>query len=143
MTEATHAPGIPITWKLREAGAGDRALLAEWILADPWHRESCTAEAWLAARRGVQNLLAEDAEGALMFLRCSNAMRIDMQFAPDGESARRRAARALITGVPYLANLARGQQFREMIFESQSEKLASFLQRMGFRASTHEHILSL
>ena len=30
MTEATHAPGIPITWKLREAGAGDRALLAEF-----------------------------------------------------------------------------------------------------------------
>lgn len=128
-------------WQLQPARAEDHAeLLRAWIAADPDHAGRTTAAAWLAEKKGVQNLLVVDREGALLFLRCSNAMRLDMQFAPD---ARMRTARALQTGLPWLADTFRGQGYRELIYESRSPRLVRFLERIGFAEVSTEHVLQL
>ncbi|HEV1286545.1 MAG TPA: hypothetical protein VNU44_14585 [Bryobacteraceae bacterium] len=128
-------------WKLRTAHASDDAeLLARWIAADPDHAGRVSATEWLAKRKGVQNLLAIDGDGPLLFLHCSNAMRLDIQFAPDSEL---RTARALLSGLPFLVKTFGAQGYRELIYESRSPRLVKFLERIGFRETSTEHVLAL
>ena len=131
-------------WHLAPARKEDHeALLSEWIAADPYHTGQ-TADDWLRAKPGVENLLVIDKEGPLIFLRCSNAMRIDMQFAPNSSrEIRRRIGMALASGLPWLAAQARSRNYREMIFESRSPGLVKYLQGMGFRASGTEYLFNL
>ena len=148
---ASAVAGGKIGWEFRAATLADAELLDSWIAADPRHAGRITAEQWLRPAdaegkplRGFENLAAVDAAGTLLFLRCKNAMRIDIQFAPGvEEKAAGRTARALFTGVPTMAALARERGYREMIFESQSERLIAFLTRMGFKASANEYILHI
>lgn len=128
-------------WKLQPARAEDHTpLLEEWIAADPDHAGRVDAAAWLASANGVQNLLCVDRAGPLLFLRCSNALRLDIQFSPGSE---RRTARTLRTGLPWLAGEFRKQGYRELIYESRSPRLVRFLERIGFRESSTEHVLAL
>jgi hypothetical protein len=135
-------------WHLAPARKDDHeALLSEWIAADPYHTGQ-TADAWLRARPGVENLLLIDKKGPLFFLRCSNVMRTDIQFAPNEMSEgsreiRRRIGDALASGLPWLAAQARSRNFREMMFESKSPRLVRYLEGLGFKASATEYILSL
>ena len=114
-------------------------LLEEWIAADPDHRGQ-TVAAWLEPQGGVQQLVAVDRSGPLMFIRCSNAMRLDIQFSPE---TRMRTALALKDGLPFLARMFRAQGYRELIYESGSPRLVDFLQRLGFRESSTEHVMLL
>lgn len=128
-------------WQLQPARDEEhRALLAAWIAAEPDHAGRTTAEAWLAKAKGVQNLLCVDRQGPLLFLRCSNVMRFDLQIAPNSEL---RAARAVMTGIPWLANEFRDQGYRELIGETRGQNLIRLLHRIGFRESSTEHVLSL
>ena len=145
------AHGTALGWEFRAATLEDAPLLDSWIAADPWHAGRITAEQWLAPKgqngellKGFENLAAVDAAGTLLFLRCKNAMRIDIQFAPGvEEKAAGRTARALFTGVPTMAALARERGYRELIFESRSERLIAFLKRMGFVGSPDEFVLHI
>ena len=144
---ASTVIGGKVGWEFRAATLEDAPLLDSWIAADPWHAGRITAEQWLAPKgqngellKGFENLRAVDAAGTLLFLRCKNAMRIDIQFAPGVE---RRTAHALATGVPEMRKLARGRGYRELIFESRSERLIRFMRRMGFEASPNEFILHI
>lgn len=127
-------------WRLAPAGMEYLELLGEWIDADPDHAGRVSAVDWLAPEKGVQNLLGMDREGALLFLRCSNAMRLDIQFAPKSEF---RTARALLCGLPSLADTLRKQGYREIIFESRSFPLIKALERIGFRKTSTEHVMQL
>lgn len=129
-------------WYIRKASAtDDRALLEEWIARDTDHAGRTTAEAWLAETPGVQNLLVSDRWSPVLFVRLSNAMRIDMEFAP--AVSRSRLAYTLATGVPWLAGKLRDQAYRELIYESRAPRLVSFFEGMGFCESPTEHVLPL
>lgn len=128
-------------WRLAPANFAEHgSLLGTWIAADPDHAGRTQAAIWLEPRAGVQNLIAVDQEGPLLFLRCSNAMRLDIQFAPESQL---RTARALLSGLPWLAEEFRKQGYRELIFESRAARLVNFLERMGFRETSSEHVLAL
>lgn len=128
-------------WKLQPARAEDhRPLLAGWIAADADHAGKVNAAKWLERVPGVENIIVIDRHAPLFFLRCSNAMRLDIQFAPNAD---RRIAMALQTGLPWLANEARARTYRELIYESRSPRLIRFLERIGFRETTTEHVLAL
>lgn len=116
------------------------ALLDEWIAAEPDHAGRTTASAWLAPGKGIQNLLLADRTGPLLFLRCSNVMRFDLQIAPHAEL---RAARALAIGMPWMRAMLRDQGYRELIGETRGPRLVHFLERIGFRESSTEHVLAL
>ncbi len=140
LTELRQKSGWQLTRATLEA---NREMLARWIDADVYHAGQ-NAEDWLRERPGVENMLVLDRKGPLFFLRCSNVMRTDIQFAP-GESRelRVRIGMALKSGLPWLANESRKRGFREMIFESSSPKLVQFLETMGFRSSETEYVLTL
>lgn len=127
-------------WYLRPLIAPDAALLREWIAGEPDHAGRCTAEAWMAEQKGVQNMLAVDKEGPLLFLRCSNVLRFDLQIGPDREL---RAAMALKTGLPEFAANVRRQGYRELIGETSGPHLIRLLRRLGFHESKNEYVLAL
>jgi hypothetical protein len=128
-------------WALQPARLEeDSELLREWIAADPDHAGRTTAAGWLHPAAGVENLLLVDREGPLLFLRCANAMRLDIQFSPGN---RMRMAGALLSGLPWLAEQARDRGYAQMIYESRSPRLVKFLERIGFREVRTEHVLQL
>lgn len=140
-------------WAPRQLLAYDPPRLAAWIEADPDHRGRVTTGWWLQddpdslERKknneflpAVENYLVADRRGPLLFLRLSNAMRVDIQFAPDEEV---RTAMALAGGVPWLALEARKRRYAQLIFESRAPKLVKFLGRMGFHPSAAEQIMNL
>jgi hypothetical protein len=128
-------------WQVRSANfIDDGRLLEAWIAAEPDHAGRTTAEAWLAPHAGVQNLLAADPEGPIVFARLSNAMRVDLQIAPHVEE---RAAAALRTGLPWLAGMLRLQGYREIIGQTGGRALAAFLLRMHFKRSEGEYVFPL
>ncbi len=140
-------------WRLRPLIPNDASMLREWIAADPNHAGRFDAEWWLqkdslTVRRAaagepvpiVENYLAVDKEGPLLFLRCSNAMRLEVQFSPLAEF---RIATTLGAGMPWLANEARKRRYAQIIYESRSARMVRFLERIGFRETSTEHVLCL
>lgn len=121
--------------KLREE---DRALLAEWMQADPFHRGYSPQ---LFFEDGMESMIFEDEQGPILFVALSKAVRAFVQFAP-GE--RERSREALPKAFAFVASEARKGKFHEIIFESKSLPVIRFCKkRLGFRESPNEFVADI
>ena len=115
---------------LRSVTEDDYEMLQTWIDADPEHRGISTVE-FFAKGRDCWVLM--DAEGPVFFLKLSQVIRMDVQFAP-GEHARRRTRNGLHQGFPPLGALLAEKGFVEAVFDSKNERLMRSLEkRLAFR----------
>jgi hypothetical protein len=111
----------------------DLPKLAEWIAADPWHKNQPTTF-WLGSGTIVAARL-EDAHGIVLFLRADDEhddgrVRLHVQFAPESVVSKRRVAVALLRAVPVFADTVK----RPLVTESISPSLIKFLERVGFKS---------
>ena len=132
-------------YTLRATTEADRALADEWIAADPFHRDTTTADFFLGTEPGSEAFVLEDAEGKVFFIRLTRAMRIDIQFSPPVSiEARERTRDALTVGVEWLADALAKTGCRELIFESQNPALIRASEkRLGFRRSPGELVRAI
>lgn len=124
-------------YTLRMATPADRELCAEWIARDDWHKEKMDAEFFLKEEPGVGCYVLEDHEGAILFFRTENTVRLHMQF--DGRfdsAARERNREALLTGMDWLAMQLAAKSIVEMTFDSDNPLLRlSACKRLGFHTA--------
>jgi hypothetical protein len=124
--------------KLRKLTESDRPLLVEWMAADPFHRGYSSQ---IFFEDGTEGMLFEDADGPILFVALSRAIRAFVQFAPD-QKARTRVA--LPEAFAFVAKQGQQGLFKEVIFESESLPLIRFCKkRLGFRESPHELVANL
>jgi hypothetical protein len=107
----------------------DRELLTEWILAEPSHKS--TAEFYYEPK--TKSVLYSDEEGPVCVVRYSSALRLDMDFAPG--ISKERIKEAMKSQLPEIAEQAKAQGFKELIFDSLSQPLIRFCEKLGFSAS--------
>ncbi len=119
--------GFMIT--LRTVEEKDKALLAEWIAAEPDHTFS-TPEFYYTP--GTKSVVYEDEQGPVCVVRYSPVLRLDMEFAPGIDKSR--IKEAMKSQLPEIAEQARSQGFKELLFDSVAKPLIKFCQYMGFSA---------
>jgi hypothetical protein len=86
--------------------------------------------------------VVEDAQGPIVFVRFTKALRICTVWA-DGDDVHRNA-RAIIFGLKNAVDTARANGFTEVIVTTQHEKLATFLTDvMGMTKSGDEYVLAI
>ncbi len=125
---------------LRPVTEDDHAMLAAWIEADPEHRGVSTVE-FFAKGRDCWVLM--DAEGPVFFLKLTQAIRMDVQFAP-GAGMRKRTRDGLHQGFPPLGALLAAKGFREALFDSRNEQLRRSLEkRLSFKRMPGEMVCGL
>lgn len=125
-------------WKFVSA-AEHGPLLQEWIDGNPDHAGQ-RAEDWLRTDRGREIHLAVDHTGPVVFLRMSQALRFDMEFAPRAE---RRIAAVMPTGLAYVAGMARERGIHHLLTETRGEPLGKLLQRLGWQPLPAEYVYAL
>jgi len=105
----------------------DKKLLAEWIAAEPAHVNSMPEFYYEA---GSKSVMYEDSEGPVCVVRYTPILRLDMDFAPGIDKTR--IKEAMKTELPEIAEQAKMQNFKELVFDSIAEPLIRFCQRLGF-----------
>ena len=136
MNDGTATPTFQVgPYLLRAATERDRALLEQWIAADPWHREHVTADFFLLRVPGEDAWALEDHTGRVVFyFKTQTSCRVHIQFAPGQTAAdRTRNREALETGTAWLVAALAANHFREVVFDSRNPPLiASAKRRLGF-----------
>lgn len=107
----------------------DKPWLAEWIAAEPDHRDN-SAEFYFQPK--TKSIVYEDEQGPVFVVRYSTAVRVDTEFNPTAEKERIRAM--LTSVVPEVAKTAKAQGFSELVFTSVSKRLIAFCRLLGFKA---------
>lgn len=119
---------------LRKLQESDRALLAQWMAADDYHKGFSTD---LFFEPGTETLVFVDEHGPILFVNLAKAIRAFVQFAPEAEA---RTRVALPEAFNFVAVRGKKSGFREIIFESLSRPLIVFCKRyLGFRKSPNEY----
>lgn len=131
--------------KFRKTTEADHNKLAEWIAADPDHREKGDPSFWLPQNPEdkIQTFAVQDEEGDIFFVRGENCLRLHIQFAPASE--KRRLAKAISEFSDRIAQSARHLKYTEIIFESVFKPLVRFLtnSKRGFQPSPNEFVKDL
>lgn len=121
--------------KIRPITEEDKILLAESISKDEYHKDNTDAD-FFYEYGSICNVY-EDKTGPVMFVRGTQALRLDIQFI-NNENKRRNVA-MMMQGFPTLAKQAKEAGFTEIIFNSTSELLRSFcIKYFGFEVSGDE-----
>jgi len=124
--------------KFRPTNEQDRALIAEWIEADPDHKGRCNADFWLSHDKAEQ-FAVEDEQGTVFFVRSEDLLRLHIQFSPD----RKRTAKAIDEFTPMIAEQAGRERYKQLIFESVFKPLIRFLKKRGFHSSPDEYVYDI
>jgi hypothetical protein len=114
---------------LRTLNENDKALLAEWIAAEPDHSNS-TPDFYYTP--GTKTILYSDEQGPVCVVRYSSSLRLDMDFAPGIDKSR--IKEAMKSQLPEIAEQAKSQGFSEIVFDSVAKPLIKFCQYLGFSA---------
>jgi hypothetical protein len=114
---------------IRTLNEDDKTLLAEWIAAEPDHSNT-TPEFYYTP--GTKTVLYSDKNGPVCVVRYSSALRLDMDFAPGIDKGR--IKEAMKSQLPEIAEQARSQGFKEIVFDSVAKPLIRFCQLLGFSA---------
>lgn len=122
--------------------------LTEWVSKDPYHKDIITADHFMPKpdkdgnfENGIVYLKVSDEAGTVFYLRLSNVMRTEVQFSPDATSERMRDA--LRKAFSFVSAKARSMGYREMIFDSVSQHLISFFDKLGFEPIKNHYKISL
>ena len=108
----------------------DKPMIENWITGEPVH-SSNTFE-WYS-EPGTKSVVYEDADGQVLVAKFTPCMRVDIDFCPTASPSR--IGKALADGLTQTAEQARIQGFKEFVFDSLSDKLSAFCERLGFRKS--------
>lgn len=127
--------------KYRPVTEDDREKLVEWIAADADHCEKCDPDFWLKPEEGVRLFAVQDEQDDVFFVRAENVMRLHIQFCSVSE--RKRLAKAIDEFTPMIAEGARQQKYKQLIFESIFKPLIRFLSKRGFKPSPAENTYDL
>lgn len=128
--------------KYRRTSEADRQQIADWIAADPDHRDRGNPDFWLPDPTGEGDCFAmQDAEGTIFYVRAENVVRLHIQFAPPSE--KRRLAPAIDEFTKLMAKGAKAKKYAQLIFESTVLPLTRFLTKRGFRPSRNEFVMDL
>jgi len=122
-------------YTVRPIGEKDRQYLESLIAADPYHRDSMTADYFLKLLPGEDGWALEDDQGQVIFyFRTHVCCRIAIQFQPVTTRAdRHRNASALERGLRWIETRLRGNNFREIVFDTKGPELEEFAKtRLGF-----------
>jgi hypothetical protein len=119
----------------------DLVRLNEWVAEDPDHCKT-TSGSFLIVEpdsngkmpTGKTAIAVEDEHGVVFYLKFTNAVLVDTQFPPDlseEERARRKAAISEVFG--FFSNRLKGMGYHAALFESVSQPLVQFMERVGFK----------
>jgi hypothetical protein len=121
----------------------DLPQIGEWISADLDHAGKMSSEWWMQGT--ILSCCAEDAGGPVMYLRIDREYpnaRLHIQFAPAQQVSKIRVASAFIEGIPRMAKTMKDYGYLGMVFESCSESLVKFMERMKFVPYVgHDYVL--
>jgi len=108
----------------------DRELLQTWIDHEPDHKDN-TPDFYFEPH--TKSVLYQDEEGPVFAVRYSSTLRIDIEFSDD--AGKNRIRKALKEGFPAVAEQAKSQGFKQIVFSSTSKTLIAFCRLLGFRPS--------
>ena len=111
---------------IRPVTENDRDLIAGWIAKEPSHQNSSFD---FYMEPGTTSVLYIDDAGPVFVVRYSSALRIDIDFA---NVDKERIRQALKNEFPKVANQAKNQGFKEIVFNSVSKSLVAFCRLLGF-----------
>lgn len=126
--------------KLRPIGGNDKFLVEKWISYDPDHSTRCDADFFVNADSGKSEVfVVEDDIGAIMFCKVESIARFHVQF---DSREKERTRRALAQFVPEIEKLL-SKRYCQIIWESVSAPLISFMSKFGYRRSQDEYLKDL
>jgi len=126
----------------------DLPQIEEWIKADPWHKDDPTWKAeGLLTGNGVLCFCLSDDKGPLCFVRLDaegEMLRLATQFGPENEVSKSRLVAGLLSmGIPAIIEFGKVKGYKGIVFESTSESLIAFMNRLGFFKAAGENDYAL
>ena len=129
----------------------DLPKIAEWIAADPAHAGVMKAEDFVLIAdekgeipKGVQCIDVRDENGTVFYLRFRNALIVETQFPPEPEyhgtrdhaylKHQIRLSRGLKEALGPFASATKALGFHALFFNSVSDSLISFFEKLGFKS---------
>src|SRR6267378_3975443 len=113
----------------------DRGILQESLANDQYHKDTTSADFFYDPR--VTSLVYSGKKGPIAVLRCTKALRLDIQFLSN--SSKMDKARFMIENFPALAERAVESGYTEIIFNTENPELKAFCEKkFGFFASHGE-----
>jgi hypothetical protein len=105
----------------------DKPMVESWIAGEPTHASNTFD--WYS-EAGTKSVVFEDEAGSVLVAKFTPCLKIDIDFDPAAEP--RRVARALTEGLADMGEQAKAQGFKQVSFDSVSDKLIAFCERLGF-----------
>jgi hypothetical protein len=125
--------------RLTETTPQDVEQIAEWLAADPWHRDDPrNIPAYMTTGNGLLSYCVQDDEGPVFYVKLTDnedgLVRCTVQFAPENVVSKRRTAVALASsaGIGTMAVFAKSFGYSGLVYESISPTLIAFGKKMGF-----------
>lgn len=122
-----------------------------WVSADPEHNQGEIFPTWwLTGGNCFMAFRIDDSQGPTMYVRFEKEdpyVRMYVQFAPSEECSKLRTARVIKEAIPALIAVAEQEGARGFVYESRSQSLISFMERLfGFKPrdgseNVDDHIL--
>lgn len=133
---------------MRPTVEADLEKIREWIAADPWHKNDPT---WkpegLLTGNGALAFCVSDEEGPLCYVRLDTEdgmLRLATQFGPEEQVSKKRLIVGLLsTGIPAIVEFGKSKGYKGIVFESVSESLIVFMNRLGFFKVARENDYAL
>lgn len=111
--------------------------LLELSLSKDEHHTGTTPEFF--TEPGTMTKVYEDVHGPVLFVRGSPVLRLDIQFVSNDDG--RRNIKTMLEGLPPLAQKARENGFRELVFNTSSPLLKAFcMKRLGFQETVGDEL---
>ena len=119
----------------RHPTADDIPKIDEWVKQDPDHIGKCDGSFFVLKPddKGMQCIEVRDEQGVVFYLKFTNALIVDTQFAPESEVSKERVRDALKEAFGFFAASSKKLGYHGMLFESVSPTLILFFKRFGFK----------
>ena len=111
----------------------------EWVKQDKDHVAKCDGSFFVLkpdaegkVPKGIQCIEVKDEEGTVFFLKFTNALVVDTQFAPESEVSRERVRAALKHAFADFSVSTKKLGYHAMLFESASAHLVRLFRTFGF-----------
>ena len=118
--------------KYRHTTPEDIPKIDEWVSVDPVHKDTMKGSDFVLAEgeKGTQCIEVQDEAGATIFyLRFRNALIVETQFPPESSL---RTAKALKEALAFFMASSKKLGYHALFFNSMSEGLIRFFEKLGF-----------
>lgn len=118
----------------------DQIETMKWVEADPAHKDVIKGDFWAQPIDekgkpilGIKCIKVQDDSGTVFYLRLEQALRVYIQFPPEQEVYKSRVAFALRRMIHFIGERAKIEGYQEAVFNSKSEHLIAFLDKLGIK----------